>query len=1004
MKMFNTSLKFNGTFAGVKKFNPTFVASFEFNRMFTSVLKFNRMFAASLKFNQKFAAVLILLFAAASPIFLNPVRAAELPNDPISGASAHWVSINNFVWAVPENAFRFELRYSHTAEIMVESGVVHGGEAIPLIKADRLTDEKSSKFRHIAGWPVFSIHVEDDRAADILKGQILAIAYDEDDHVILATHVQTPGVIDDLFYYDGDLGPVYSDNEISVKIWAPTAQNVSLVLYNAEKNKIRKIDADTAMPPNGVWEFMGDRSWDRLFYRFEISVYHHANGKINVYEVTDPYSVSLSTASIYSQFADIRNDDGMKPLGWDGIRKKLPRAADITLYEAHLRDFSVSDFTVPEHHRGTYMAFTHNGLHDGLLSDGMAHLQRLAEAGLTHLHMLPLNDITTIRENRDSRIELDDPYSRICELIPHERFVDNCEKYGDQTIREVFTRLAAADPVTLEIQEPYNRIGHHEAENRSDGLASYDGFNWGYDPFHFNAVEGSYATNPEGVQRILELREMVKALHEIGLLVVVDVVYNHTSAAGISDRSILDRIVPGYYMRREPVSGEVETSTCCQNTAAEFAMMEKLMIDSIVLWAEMYKIDSFRFDLMGHHPRYVMENIQSALAKLSLEEHGVDGPNVYIYGEGWNFGEVADDRIFDQATQFNMAGTGIGNFNDRQRDAIRGGMFSDWGRNQGFTSGQYLFPNEDAGSDREAQLVRLLDYADRIRVGMAGNLKMYPYENRFGEKVTGGNEGIGYTLMPQETVNYIDKHDNETLWDNTQPKLPMDMSTDDRVRVHMLSNAMLNFGQGVPFYQMGTDFLRSKSLDRNSYDSGDWFNGVDFSFETHNWGIGLPPSWDNRETWEKMKPHLTNPNINVTREHMELAHAIFLDQLRIRYSSPLFRLEDAGDVHKRVMFHNTGPDQVPGLISMSISDGLCAGEDLDPALDGIVVLFNAGIEPLVVAEDFSGFELHPVQRSGADAHLHGIVAGADGVKVPPLSVIVLVRPQSRAQGTFWCNL
>jgi pullulanase len=922
----------------------------------------------------------------------------------IMGASAHWVALDRFIWAIPENATRFELHYSFNSDIEISGNLVRGSDVITLSMGSELSPEKRDKFRHISDWPVFTATIDESDAKLILKSQLIAVAFDDSDNLLMATHVQTPGVIDDLFYFEGSLGPDYSGNEISVNVWAPTAQYIRLNLYDAEKNLLKHVDPLNDMPLNGVWEFSGDSSWDKLFYRYEVTVYHHANSIINIYEVTDPYSVSHSTDSRFSQFADLKNDETLKPTGWDDLKKELPRPVDITLYEAHIRDFSYTDFTVPEPQRGTYMAFTHNGKNGNHLSDGMAYLSRLAEAGLTHLHLLPLNDITTIREDRNQRIELDDPYNRICELIAHERFIEGCEKYGDQTIREVFEMLSANDPITLEIQEPYNRIGHHEAVNRSDGLASYDGFNWGYDPFHFNSVEGSYSTNPEGVQRILELREMVKALHEIGLLIVVDVVYNHTSSAGLGERSVLDRVVPGYYMRRDPLSGDVETSTCCQNTAAEFAMMEKLMVDSMVLWAEMYKIDSFRFDLMGHHPRYVMENIQQALTNLTLDEHGVDGANIYIYGEGWNFGEVANDRIFDQATQFNMAGTGIGNFNDRQRDAIRGGMYSDWGRNQGFTSGQYLFPNGSVTESNDEQLARLLDYADRIRVGMTGNLKTYPYINRSGERVLGGEEGIGYTLMPQESVNYIDKHDNESLWDNTQPKLPMDMSTDDRVRIHMLSNAMLNFGQGIPFYQMGTDILRSKSLDRNSYDSGDWFNQVDFTLETHNWGIGLPPSWDNRARWEDMKPHLSNPKIQVNKEHMLLAHNIFLDQLRIRYSSPLFRLENADDVHKRVAFHNTGPDQQPGLIIMSISDGSCAGADLDPELDGIMVLYNADIKTVAYNYDFTGFELHPIQKNGADGMLHDLHPESGSINIPPLSSVVLVRPQQDAQGSFICNI
>jgi pullulanase-type alpha-1,6-glucosidase len=497
---------------------------------------------------------------------------------------------------------------------------------------------------------------------------------------------------------------------------------------------------------------------------------------------------------------------------------------------------------------------------------------------------------------------------------------------------------------------------------------------------------------------------MVSALHEIGLLVVVDVVYNHTSAYGLNARSVLDKVVPGYYQRYHPVTGAIETSTCCPNTASEHFMMEKLMIDSILLWAEKYKIDSFRFDLMGHHPLGTMRRIQQALTGLTLERNGVDGARIYIYGEGWNFGEVADNRIFDQATQFMTAGTGLGNFNDRLRDGIRGRNFTDVGRRQGFVSGMYLFPNEAEGRPAEEQRADLLYQADQIRVGLAGNLRTYPYVDRSGRAGVGGRDGIGYTLLPTENVNYIDKHDNETLWDNTQTKLPLDMSLAERVRVHMLSNAFINFGQGVPFYQMGSDILRSKSLDRNSYDSGDWFNRVDFTLETHNWGIGLPPRWDNANRWSEIMGLLENPNMKADRESMQLAHQLFMEQLRIRYSTPLFRLRTAEDVHSRVRFHNVGPDQVAGLIVMSVSDGVCAGRSLDPSHDGILVLFNASREALSIELGLPNMVLHPVQVHGLDPVVKQARNDSGLFTVPGLTAAVFGTALHETVQQFPCNI
>lgn len=921
-------------------------------------------------------------------------------DDPISGASAHWISSDRVIWNTTQSAASYELRFSETAEFEISSEGISGGEVITLQSGAELDVTQADTYRHINGWPVYSLESDRELVQRAVRGLVIAASYDDNGNVVEVTRVQTPGVIDEFFRYDGTLGPVYNGNEIVLKVWAPTAQEMTLKTYDSEKVHQQIIEADFYDGETGLWQFSGSvGDLDRAFYRLDIQVFHHENMEINNYEVTDPYSVSLSTDSYFSQFADLYNDDSLKPSGWDSIRKELPRPTDITLYEAHVRDFSALDESVPNEHRGTFMAFSHHGKNGNELSNGMAHLIALQEAGLTHLHLLPVNDITTVIENRERRVDIDQPYSDLCELMDYqEELQPYCERFGDMPIYEAFAELAAEDPSTESIQLPYSLRG------RFNSIANYDGFNWGYDPFHFNAIEGSYSTDPDGVQRILEFREMVKALDEIGLKLVVDVVYNHTSAHGLARTSVLDRVVPGYYQRYDVITGEIETSTCCPNTAAEHYMKERLIIDSVVFWAKHYKVDSFRFDLMGHHPRYVMERLQDALAELTLEEHGVDGANIYIYGEGWNFGEVADNRIFDQATQFEMNGTGIGNFNDRSRDGIRGRNFTDTGRFQGFTSGQYLFPNEEAGSDRESQLADLLFQADQIRVGMTGNLRSYPFINREGNAVVGFDDMIGFADMPQESVNYIDKHDNETLWDNTQTKLPLDMSTDDRVRVQMLSNSFIIYGQGVPFFQMGSDFLRSKSLDRNSFDSGDWFNEVDFTMETHNWGRGLPPAWDNRNNWDRQAEFLRNDLSRPDKHHMELAHEVFKDQLRIRYSSPLFRLETADEINRRVMFHNTGPDQQPGIIAMTVSDGRCAGDQLDAELDGILIIFNSHIEEQEFETGITGLELHPILKNGADDVVRSVRVSESGtVYLPPLTSAVFIQKSIGHQGEFLCN-
>lgn len=926
-----------------------------------------------------------------------PLLSEEDKIEITEGMAAHWVSNDRFIWETNKEPAFVELRYSNLADIDVYETGVSGGNGIALEPDAELDNNLSDKFRHISGLPVYEVQADLNTIKESLKGQIVAIAYNDERIPIEATNVQLHGVIDDNFVYDGELGPVYNEEGIELKLWAPTAQTVDLNIYDEDKSLIESITPIENNPENGVWRFSVNQNFDRSFYRFDMEVYHHENGKINQYEVTDPYSVSLSMDSRYSQFVDLENDADLKPFGWADIKKMQPKATDITLYESHMRDFSVGDSTVPEEHRGKYLAFTHHGQNGQELSNGMNHLLQLKEAGLTHLHLLPINDIATITEDRSQRVELTDPFSRLCEMTDQEFIQAHCDEFGDTPIKQVFEAMAKNDPITKDIQNTMRYIDN-------PGLSNFDGFNWGYDPFHFNVPEGIYSTNPEGVQRILETREMVKALHEAGLKVVVDVVYNHTHASGLGEKSVLDKIVPGYFQRLNTTTGEVETSTCCPNTAAEFAMMEKLIVDSIVLWAKQYKIDSFRFDLMGHHPKYVMENIQKALAELTLEEDGVDGENVYIYGEGWNFGEVENNRIFEQATQFNMDGTGIGNFNDRIRDAIKGGFFSWDGRSQGFANGRYLFPNEENESNSET-LNQLLDQGDRIRVGMAGNLGTYQYGNYRGDVVEGSNDYIGFTAQPQETINYIDKHDNETLWDDAQAKLPDSMSMENRVRVHLLMNSFINFGQGIPFYQLGTDMIRSKSMDRNSYQSGDWFNQVDFSMETHNWGVGLPPAWDNEDRWEEQEHFLTNPNISVEKEHMVLANKLFREQLEIRYSSPLFRLENADQIHQRLSFHNTGPNQIPGIIAMSISDGTCTDKNLDPNYKGILVLFNADVEEQTVDLGLDGMKLHPVQQAGSDPVVKNASVQNGTFTIPALTTAVFVMPEngSNSRVDFPCN-
>ena len=841
--------------------------------------------------------------------------------------SAYWVSANTIAWDIdPIDDGQYALHFSLDGGISLGVDGVVGGDMIPLMyNADGLNDAVVAKFPHLSEFSAFTIS-EDNHSLipDALRGQLAISASDADGITLGATGLQIPGVLDDLYTYDGDLGVTFADGRVpTLSVWAPTAQNVSVLLYadsnpaTAGEEVDMTLDSDT-----GVWSVSGGADWYGQYYLYNVEVYVHSTGQVENNLVTDPYSYSLSMNSQRSQIIDL-TDPAFMPDGWMTlIQPQVDAPEDIVLYELHVRDFSSIDQSVTPDYRGTFMAFTENG------SNGMTHLSNLANAGLTHLHLLPTFDIATINENPDERTEPD------------------------------FTELASFGPDSSEQQAII------------DAIRDEDGFNWGYDPYHYTVPEGSYSTNPDGPQRVIEFRAMVQALNQIGLHVVVDVVYNHTNSAGQSERSVLDRIVPGYYHRLSATGG-VETSTCCQNTATEHNMMRRLMVDSVVTWAQHYRVGGFRFDLMGHHMLDDMVAVREALDALTLEEHGVDGASIYVYGEGWNFGEVADNQRGINATQLNIGGTGLGAFNDRLRDAVRGGNPFGGYQEQGFATGLFVDPNAtDQGSEDE-QLALLTLFQDQIRVGLAGNLRDYTFESATGEDVTGfevlyNGSPAGYTLDPQENIVYVSAHDNETFFDALQYKLPEDTTMADRVRVQNMGMSMTMFSQGVPFFHAGIDMLRSKSFDRNTYNSGDWFNALDFTYESNNWGNGLPAEGDNGDNWSIMQPLLANPDLQPTQADILRAVEHFQELLQIRQSSPLFRLQTADQIMEMLAFYNTGVDQVAGLIVMSITDT----QNIDDNYGSVVVIFNSSPDAVDFTEaDFvdMGFELHPVLLNSDDA-------------------------------------
>ncbi|MGF1723493.1 pullulanase-type alpha-1,6-glucosidase [Photobacterium nomapromontoriensis] len=845
----------------------------------------------------------------------------------VAQAKAHLVDSHTLIWDGAEGASEVRLYIQLDGTFGPNAENQYASEYI-VLQPTALTADIKAKFPHLANQPAFAIDDAIDMRA-VMKAELAALAVDEKGLVLEGTKVQPAGAFDQLFAQAAkqvELGAIIEGSNTQFSVWAPSAQNVVTVLFDSDKKELGRLQMDYD-EMSGVWSLLTDKAPSGVYYRYLVDVFHPASEKIERYQVTDPYSLSLSMNSEYSQVIDL-NDPALKPDGWDDLQRPVDQSnpSQFVIYESHVRDFSALDSSTAEAARGKFKAFSQQD------TVPVNHLKSLSKNGVTHLHLLPIFDIATINENPDEVANVDEPFSKLCNVnsgVKASQFGKYCS--SDMLISEVLNAVKKDDTKANPAVQELNRF-----------VSDTDAFNWGYDPFHYTVPEGSYATNAEGPQRIKELREAVMSIkNDIGMNVVMDVVYNHTNSAGPEARtSVLDKLVPWYYQRLDPVTGGVQNSTCCSNTAPERAMFEKMITDSLVVWSRDYKIDSYRFDLMGHHP---LDQIQRSLFAVQKVD-----PGTYFYGEGWNFGEVANDALFVQATQPNLAGTGIGSFSDRLRDAVRGGGPFDGGdnlrKNQGFGNGASVLPNEHNTVSRKTAL----HLSDLTRLGMAGNLKAFKIVDSTGKTITGekldyNGQPAGYAADPTEIQNYVSKHDNQTLWDNNQYKIGYDVTTDVRVRMQAVSLATAMLGQGVPFTHMGSELLRSKSMQRDSYDSGEWYNLVDFTLADNNWDKGLPRKDKDGDNYTIIEEVISQAGTKADPELADIENMVtyYKEMALLRKSYPLITLGKGEEVIKRVDFHNTGIDQTAGLIVMSIDNGTASGTDIDPKLDGLVIVINA---------------------------------------------------------------
>ncbi|MDX9883755.1 MAG: type I pullulanase [Prolixibacteraceae bacterium] len=510
------------------------------------------------------------------------------------------------------------------------------------------------------------------------------------------------------FYDGGDLGVFFSEGHLSVKIWAPTARSVEFRIYeNSTWGHTMRVE--NLMPSeNGTWSLWLKGNFKNLYYTLKVD-----DGE-PLDEVPDMYARAVGTNGKRGLIFDPAETH---PEDWENDRPvSCENPVDAIIYELHVRDFSVdpaSGFL----HKGKFLAFTEDGLVNAFGEKiGIAHLREL---GITHVHLLPVNDFYSVDE---------------------------------------------ANPGAQ--------------------------YNWGYDPLHYNAPEGSYSGNPDNLSRIIELKKLVQSLHRNGIGAILDVVYNHT---GYTRRSVFNQTVPGYFYRQNRTGGFANASGCGNEIASERAMVRKYIADSLCYWAREYHVDGFRFDLMGIFDIETMNHIRAKLDEIN--------PSIILYGEGWTADKSPLDEKY-RAVKKNVSRLNrIAVFNDDLRDALKGNNFD--GRSKGFASGLTL---------REEQL----------KFGMVAACFHPQITYHFVE-----SSDQPWAMEPWQCVNYVSCHDNYTLFDKLALSSP-GAGEEELRRMICLAGAIILTSQGIPFLHAGSEMARTKKGDHNSYKSPDSINKIEW--------------------------------------------------------------------------------------------------------------------------------------------------------------------------------
>jgi pullulanase len=620
------------------------------------------------------------------------------------------------------------------------------------------------------------------------------------------------------FTYEGnDLGAVYTDNNTSFKVWAPTVEKITLVVYKNFNDELGQ-KYEMSKGEKGVWEINLKGDFKNKYYNYLV-----LNDGIEK-ETPDIYTKGASANGRKGMIIDFNS---INPANWENHKKPVSiNRTEAVIYETHVRDFSISEDSGIKN-KGKYLAFTEKNTKTSQgVSTGLDHLKDL---GITHVHLLPVYDFASVDETKG-------------------------------------------------------------------------GYNWGYDPYLYNVPEGSYATDPQdGSVRIKEFKNMVQTLHENGIGVIMDVVYNHTFTTVDSPMDIL---VPKYYYRTDEEGKYTNGSGCKNETASERPMMRKFIVDSIKFWAQEYKIDGFRFDLMALHDIDTMKEV--------VKQAKIINPNIIIYGEPWT-GGLSSLPPSMQLTKGSQKGMQLSVFNDNIRNAIKGD-------NDGTEAG---FVNGAAG------------YETQVKKGIVGGIKY-------------NDEIFDFTQEPGESINYVSSHDNLCLYDKFEKSNSSNTAL-ERERMNRLALSIVLTSQGIPFIQGGTEILRTKQGNHNSYNLGDAVNEIQWSRKS-----------EFVETYEYIK-----------------------GLIDLRKSQKIMTLDSAEEVRNSLMFLETPRNSVAYELKSTFKGDY----------DKLIIIHNANNEEIkVLLPDDSEWKVlgneYEVNKSGISK---GVKTYMNEVSIPALSTYILCK-------------